>query len=210
MVYSEQTMTKIISLRRKYVNSTLVNKTCNKCNKTYPRTSEFFYKTNHPSIKNTFRYNSICVNCENTRSLKWKKKNKIKNKQSQIKYLSTERGYFKELWATVKTSTHGCEFKNYEEFFNCWIEQQKIYGIKCPYTGIEMTKIKGINLNEYKRKRTDTNISKDRILSSRPYSKKNLMFVCWGINNSKGNISPKIAKQYLQFVKERFGTDEME
>jgi hypothetical protein len=36
-------MTKIKSLRRKYVNSTLTNKTCSKCGKTYPRTPEFFY-----------------------------------------------------------------------------------------------------------------------------------------------------------------------
>lgn len=82
--------------------------------------------------------------------------------------------------------------------------------MKCPYTGIEMTKIKGMNINEYKRKRSSTNISKDRILSFRPYSKENIMFVCWSVNNSKGNISPKIAKQYLKFVKERFGSDEIE
>jgi hypothetical protein len=83
--------------------------------------------------------------------------------------------------------------------------------MKCPYTGIEMTRIKGINKDQsLKRKKTYTNISKDRILSSRPYSKENTMFVSWGINSMKGNISPKIAKQYLQFVKERFGTDEIE
>jgi len=36
------------------------------------------------------------------------------------------------------------------------------------------------------------------------------MFISWAINNKKGDISPKIAKQYLQFVKERFGTNEIE
>jgi hypothetical protein len=51
------------------------------------------------------------------------------------------------LWQSVKNSRHGCDFKNYDEFFNCWEEQQKIYGTKCPYTGIEMTRIKGINVN---------------------------------------------------------------
>jgi hypothetical protein len=73
-----------------------------------------------------------------------------------------------------------------------------------------MTRIKGINKGEIKKKTTETNISKDRILSSRPYSKENIMFVSWKVNSMKGNISPKIAKQYLQFVKERFGTDEIE
>jgi hypothetical protein len=27
------------------------------------------------------------------------------------------------------------EFKNYEEFYQCWLDQQKIYGRLCPYTG---------------------------------------------------------------------------
>jgi hypothetical protein len=71
-----------------------------------------------------------------------------------------------------------------------------------------MTKIKGINVDGMTKKRTDTNISKDRILSSKPYSKENIMFVSWKVNNEKGNISPKIARQYLKFVEERFGKDE--
>ncbi len=200
-------MTEIISLRKKYVNSSLTNKTCKKCGNTYPRTPEFFYAKKHHSAKDTFNYWGWCINCEGERNLKWKKENKEKKQETHIKYLNTERGYFKELWQSVKKSTHGCEFKNYEEFFNCWKEQEKIYGMKCPYAGIEMTRIKGINENGLRKKATETNISKDRILSSRPYSKENIMFISWGINNIKGNISPKIARQYLQFVEERFGID---
>ena len=115
-----------------------------------------------------------------------------------------------EMWNGIKKSTHGCEFKDFDEFFICWKEQQKIYKNKCPYTGIEMTKIKGINEYGAIRKATKSNISKDRILCSKPYSKENIMFVCWDVNNIKGNVTPKIAKKYLQFVKERFGTDEIE
>ena len=48
-----------------------------------------------------------------------------------------------ELWSGVKISKHGNEFKDFDEFFDCWVEQQKIYGTKCPYLNIEMTKIKG-------------------------------------------------------------------
>lgn len=59
-------------------------------------------------------------------------------------------------------------------------------------------------------KSTPTNISKDRILSSLPYSKENIMFISWAVNNQKGHVSPQIAKKFLQFVKERFGTDEIE
>ena len=204
-------MKEITSLKRKFVNSALINKTCRTCRKEYPRTKEFFYAKKHNSIKNSLMFENNCIRCDNERALKWKQKNKERNKLDSYRYKSTETGYFKELWNSLKKSKHGSEFKDYDEFFNCWKEQQKIYGIKCPYTGIEMTRIKGINKDQsLKRKKTYTNISKDRILSSRPYSKKNIMFVCWGINNTKGNISPKVAKQYLQFVKERFGTDEIE
>ena len=202
-------MTEIISLRRKYVNPTLTNKTCTKCGKTYPRTEEFFYRSKHRTIEGAFNYYSSCIACENERGKKYKDGNKIKVKEAQTKYLMTEVGYFRDMWASVRKSTHGNEFKNFEEFFNCWIEQQKIYGTKCPYTGIEMTRIRGLNKGT-KRKKSNFNISKDRILCSKPYSKQNIMFVCWAVNDIKGNVTPKIAKQYLQFVKERFGTDEIE
>jgi len=203
-------MTEIISLRRKFVNSTLVNKTCRKCNKEYPRTSDFFYERKQEKINTQKHFDSICIRCENERALKWKAKNKEEIRLKNHKYKSSEHGYFKELFQSIKKSKHGSDFKDYNEFFNCWIEQQKIYGTKCPYTGIEMTRIKGINKDGARKKTTETNISKDRILSSRPYSKENIMFISWGINNMKGNTSPKVAKQYLQFVKERFGTDEIE
>ena len=66
--------------------------------------------------------------------------------------------------------------------------------------GIEMTKIKGLNINGVRRKSTETNISKDRILSNLPYGKDNLMFISWKANNEKGNITPYIARKYLNFV----------
>jgi len=75
-------MTEIISLKRKFVNPTLTNKTCRTCGKEYPRTGEFFYKRIHPSMKDVFKYENNCIRCDNERSLKWKKENrdiKIKN-----------------------------------------------------------------------------------------------------------------------------------
>ena len=203
-------MTEIISLRRKFVNSTLTNKTCKRCNKEYPRTAEFFYLRKERAGNKQKHFDSACIRCDNERSLKWKADNRKELILKNHKYKSSETGYFKELFQSIKKSKHGSGFKDYDEFFNCWIEQQKIYGMKCPYTGVEMTRIKGINKEGFRKKTTETNISKDRILSSKPYSKKNIMFVSWGVNNMKGNISPKVAKQYLQFVKERFGTDEIE
>jgi hypothetical protein len=191
-----------MSLRVKFVNSKLEYKTCYKCKKTYPRDEDHFYKMKHPSVKNNYKYYSYCIKCERKRNRAWKKKDSASGnkKLRQIKYLSTERGYFKELWQSTKNSKHGCLFKTFEEFFKCWTDQQKLYGIRCPYLGIEMTKIKGLNINGVRRKSTETNISKDRILSNLPYGKDNLMFISWKANNEKGNITPYIARKYLNFV----------
>ena len=81
--------------------------------------------------------------------------------------------------------------------------------MKCPATGVEMT-TKAFFNKEGEFKRCITNISKDRILSSRGYSHQNLIFTCWNYNSAKCNITPKMATRYLEIVKERYGTDEME
>lgn len=194
------------TLRKKWVNSTLTNKVCNTCKKEYPRTIEFFY----PVRKDKFDKEKIigfaheCITCSNIRTNKWNTENKEKKRIGNLRYKMTEIGYFKEMWGNISRKKELNKFKDFEEFYQCWIDQQKIYGNKCPYSGVEMTRFKGRN------KKTPTNISKDRILSSLPYSKENIMFVTWAINDQKGNVSPKLAKKFLEIVKERFGLDFIE
>ena len=191
-----------MNLRVKYVNSALEYKTCFKCKESFPRDENHFYKIKHRTTKDSFKYGSYCIACERIRNQEWKKKDSASGnkRRRQQRYLSTERGYFKELWQSCKKSTHGCLFRNYEEFFECWEDQKKIYGMKCPYLGIEMTRIKGLNNGGRRHQATNSNISKDRILSNLPYGKDNLMFVSWKANNEKGNITPFIARKYLEFV----------
>ena len=191
-----------MSLRVKYFNSKLEFKTCYRCKKTYPRDEEHFYKIKHRTTKGSYKYSSYCIKCDRDRKKEWRKQDSKsgRKRERQQKYLSTERGYFKELWQSCRKSTHGCLFRNYEEFFECWEDQQKIYGMKCPYLGIEMTRIKGLNNGGRRHQATNSNISKDRILSNLPYGKDNLMFVSWKANNEKGNITPFIARKYLEFV----------
>ena len=198
-----------MTLRKKYINSSLINKTCKDCRKTYPRDDQHFYTTTTSKI-GIYNYRPECITCGLKRSQLHKKKNKARKKETDIKYSESENGFFRELWHGIVRSKHGNDFKNYEEFFECWTEQKKVYGTKCPFYGFEMTRIKGLNIGKTRRKATDTNISKDRILSSNPYSKKNIMFISWKANSEKCNISPKTAKRYLEIVKERYGTDEME
>ena len=50
-----------MSLRRKFVNGSLQFKTCKICKKTYPRDEEHFYRSDHRTIKDSYKY---CPNCE--------------------------------------------------------------------------------------------------------------------------------------------------
>ena len=194
-----------MSLRRKFVNGSLQFKTCKICKKTYPRNEEHFYRSDHRSIKGSYKYCPNCISCENERSRIYKLKDAASGarRKRHAAYLATDNGYFRELWGSTKKSKHGCLFKNFEEFFKCWTDQQKLYGTRCPYLGIEMTKIKGVNVEGKRRVATETNISKDRILSNLPYGRDNLMFISWKANNEKGNITPFIARKYLELIESR-------
>ena len=187
-----------MSLRKKFVNSTLTNKTCPDCKKSYPRTEDYFYKTEHKTKKDTFSYATYCITCQLERGKKWRKNNKDRNAKSDLKYIQSEKGYFKALYNSITKSKKGNLFRDFDEFMECWILQQQKYGEYCPYyPHIKMTRIKGAG------KTTPTNISTDRLVNTLPYAKDNIMFVSWKANNEKGEISPYLAKKMLELIKER-------
>ena len=166
-------------------------------------------------IKNRERHNRLSresywndLENQRERCRIWKKNNKAKAREVETTYRSGERGHFMEMWNGIKRSKHGHHFKNFDDFYQCWLDQKAIYGMKCPATGETMTMIK--RAGNGKRRNTPTNISRDRIICSRGYSKQNLIFTTWAFNNSKNNLSPKGAKAFLRIVKERYGTDEVE
>ena len=184
-----------MTLRKKFVNSALTNKTCNKCGNTYPRTEDYFYRKRHHARKDSFIYESNCITCVLKNSKQWKKNNKSKIAVSNLKYLQTEKGYFKSLFHSVRKSSKGNLIRDFDEFMECWILQQQKYGAYCPYyPHIKMTRIKG------KGKATETNISVDRLVNSLPYAKGNIMFISWKANNEKAGISPYIAEKMLGFI----------
>ena len=123
-------------------------------------------------------------------------------------YYNTERGFMVNLWNSIKRSSKKHkrinEFKDFNEFYNHWLEQKARYGMKCPATGIEMTNTIGTN-KPGEVKRNMTNISTDRILSTEGYSPKNLIFTTWLYNRSKCDITPEMAKAFLRIVGERYG-----
>ena len=143
------------------------------------------------------------------RTVEWKKNNKERNEETIKKRLNSERGFMRSLWDMVKHSGKHNSFKDFDDFYNHWLEQKKIHGMKCPATGVKMT-TKLLFNEKRKFQRCETNVSKDQILSSMGYNRQNLIFTCWNYNRSKCSITPKMAKAFLKIVKERYGTDEME
>ena len=150
---------------------------------------EWYLKNKERSIKQT---------------LEWRKNNKDKYDETTKIRRNTEMGYLKTLWQSVKDSGKHNSFKDFDDFYNHWLKQKKIYGMKCPATGVEMT-TKSLFNEKGKYKRCETNISKDRILSSMGYSHQNLIFTTWKYNNAKGNFTPEMAKAFLKIVEERYG-----
>jgi len=141
--------------------------------------------------------------------LTWRENNIERYEETTKKRRNTEMGYLKTLWQSVKDSGKHNSFKDFDDFYNHWLEQKKIHGMKCPATGIEMT-TKSMFNEKGNYKRCETNISKDRILSSMGYSHQNLIFTSWKYNCAKGNITPKMAQAFLKIVKERYGTEDIE
>ena len=93
---------------------------------------------------------------------------------------------------------------SFEEFLKTW-EAHKIDhgGIFCAVTGEPMTMI-GLNNKNEKYKRNWSNVSVDRIDSSKPYTIQNIIFIKWDVNRSKGDLSIKHMKKILNLYNKRF------
>jgi len=141
-------------------------------------------------------------------TLEWRKNNKEKYDKTTKKRLNSEKGFMRVMWQSIKDSDKDNSFKDFDDFYNHWLEQKKIYGMKCPGTGIEMT-TKLLFNKKGKYKRCVTNISKDRVLNSKGYSRQNLIFTSWKYNNAKSSFTPEMAKAFLKMVEERYGVDDI-
>ena len=197
-----------MGLRKKYVNTALLFKRCRKCGEEFPRNEKHFY----PIFKQakTPGWSSLCIPCDNKRGRKFKEANPQRIWESNKKYNETERGFLMGIWGGMKKSKHGNEFESFDEVWEHWQAQKKTYGMNCPILGTPMPMIKGRSRAAGKKVTTPTNVSRDRVLSTRPYSKQNLIFTSWKANNAKNNITPRIARRFLCFVRERYGTEDIE
>ena len=67
------------------------------------------------------------------------------------------------------------------EFVEIWKEQYEKFGMKCPYSGIEMTTKKGHG-------KMFTNVSVDRYDNNKPYQDGNIVFCCMVVNRMKQEL----------------------
>tara|TARA_R100001530_G_scaffold75118_1_gene52812 strand:- start:27 stop:542 length:516 start_codon:yes stop_codon:yes gene_type:complete len=114
---------------------------------------------------------------------------------------NTEKGYLDDKWNSIKKGGRKklpVEFTK-KEFLQKWEEHKIKYGgWICGYTGLPMTKIRGTG----KGKPTPSNMSADRIDSSRGYTKDNMIFCRWDFNNRKGDMTIEDMKNVLKVINE--------
>lgn len=145
-------------------------KVCNKC-KVRQSIGHFQWRDSKTKVHNR------CDNCR----LKMDQSYKTENVFRYIDYLA-QRLFYK----AKKRIRKPC-YLTRNDFAELFIAQQKIFGMKCPYSGITMTYHlgKGRNL---------TNLSIDRFDSTKPYEKGNVIFCC------KMSNLMKFDSNYVQFV----------
>jgi len=158
-------------------------KACSTCKKIYPKTKKYFHTKSNGSDDGL---NSQCKQCKH---------------KANIKSIQKEKCFLRDMYNTTNTRARNknieFEFKNFEEFYQHWLNQKKIYGWYCPVTNEKMTTIRGLGSS----KTTLTNISCDRRYPNEGYTKENVDFITWDINNRKHSMRPSDMKKYLTYLK---------
>mgnify|MGYP003629061490 FL=1 len=132
------------------------------------------------------------------------------------KYLNSEKGFFKELWHSIKrrcdknsgyhklnkrTVQVNNGIKGRDHLLELWEKQKKLLGGPyCIYTGIKLT-TKRIRGKGYSGS-TLTNISIDRIDSTLPYQENNIVFCSWEFNDRKAAVTISDCKKILKVWEE--------
>ena len=160
-------------------------KACSTCKKIYPRTKKYFFtRSNGPN-------DGLCSQCKQC-------KYKV-----NIKSIQKEKCFLRDVYHSTKTRARNksieFEFKTFEEFYQHWLNQKKIYRWYCPVTRVKMTTIRGLGSS----KTTLTNVSCDRQNPDEGYTKENVDFITWDFNNRKHSMRPSDMEKYLAYLKTR-------
>tara|TARA_R110002020_G_scaffold399339_1_gene609189 strand:+ start:1018 stop:1779 length:762 start_codon:yes stop_codon:yes gene_type:complete len=129
----------------------------------------------------------------------YKKNNYDRLWESNNEWNNSEYGFIMNLYTSArKESKKGRHGKNIlvrfeftkKSWWQHWLSQKEKYGMKCPYSKVEMTHIRGTQRGKTSLKKTPTNISKDQIWPGRGYTVDNLVFCTVKFNSDKKSITP--------------------
>ena len=130
---------------------------------------------------------------------------KSKRNIADLKYVESEKGYFNNLWQSIRFRKIPHNLRGRDHILELWNKHKKEYGRRCRYTGIELTTKR--STGEGWQKSRPTNISIDRINPDLPYEEGNIVFCTWEFNNRKSGVTPDDCKRILEICEEMNGKD---
>ena len=125
---------------------------------------------------------------------------KSKRNVTDLRYVESEKGYFNNIWQSIRFRGVAYSIKNRDHLLELWNKHKKEYGPHCRYTGVELTTKR--SMGEGWKKSRPTNLSIDRIDPRRPYEEGNIVFCAWEFNNRKSGVTPDDCKRILEVYKE--------
>ena len=172
-----------------------------------PETKAFKKEWNEKNeINNKIRWQKYYWSDPKRKEKMLERSRKDKRKRHKItdidfKYNNSEHGFMMNLFNSTRRGANkrGAPFKfNFEQWWGHWLEQKYFYGMKCPYTKVTMTFIRGKNYRKGPGgKRTPTNVSADQIYPGKGYSTHNLIFCSVKANNDKRSITPDMCQAVI-------------
>jgi len=195
------------------IESSIKNKTCNKCGQVFPKTHEFFYA-------NKIKYfSNVCKPCDKKRNHEYKIKNKDKQDAWMNKHMSLEINYvYQSLRRPFKKgSIYPKPMKNgyqrigwkpeitleemYEELLlHIELMKNKFPGTDgrlCRYCEEPWTYLRATGGRQNLK-----NFSIDRFDATQTYKKGNIIFCCAKCNSTKKDSTKKDWLKYLEIDKE--------
>jgi len=149
------------------------DKKCSKCKQT-KIIFNFHWKSDYYKGKLKHRLQAECGEC--------------REKQRHAKYSASPEIFLSRAYQMIKQESARLIRKRrpvtitFEEFMETWAAQKKKYGLICPISKQEMTYQQGLG-------NLETNISIDRIDSSKNYDLGNIQFICRRVNTMKHNAT---------------------
>ena len=191
-----------------------MRKKCSKCGEV--KSIDDFHKSK--IYKDGHKYQ--CAICSSEYAKKHRAKNKEKYREYERKNRSKERGFLKKQFRSIlrrarvkKDEKHQCYF-TYEEFDNAFQKHKKRHGMKSAWgpPHLEITTIHqliegsghGCKNRGLKQIHSKSNLSADRLDSSKPYTIQNLIFIRADENNRKKDTTYGDCKIQMRLHEERF------